>query len=193
MTESKGELTKLLLSWRHGDDQAFDRLLPLVHGELRRLARRHMAGERPGHTLQTTALVNEAYLRLIDSREVRWQHRAHFYALCSQLMRRVLVDFARSRRAKKRGGDVMRVTFDEGLAVSDGSDIDLVELDDALRALEKHDARKVKVIELRFFGGLQAKETAEVLGVSADTVLRDWKLAKAWLRRELDPTRRRKT
>jgi RNA polymerase sigma factor (TIGR02999 family) len=144
-----------------------------------------MYRERPGHTLQTTALVNEAYLRLIDARQVRWQNRAHFFAVSAQLMRRILVDFARSRRYQKRGGGVQKVTFDEALFASPEKGPDLVALDDALTTLAVTDARKSKVVELRFFGGLSVDETAEVLKVSSETVMRDWKLAKAWLAREM--------
>jgi len=149
------------------------------------VARRCMAGERGGHTLQPTALVNEAYLRLVDVRRVNWQNRAHFLAMAARVMRRVLVDAARSRRANKRGGDAVRVTFDEGLAVPAGDGPDILALDDALQALAQVHARKSCVIELRFFGGLSVEETATVLEISADTVLRDWRLAKAWLTREM--------
>jgi RNA polymerase sigma-70 factor (ECF subfamily) len=172
------------LLWRQGDAEALDALVPLVQRELHDIARRCMAGERVGHTLQPTALVNEAYVRLVDVRRVNWQNRAHFLAMAARVMRRVLVDSARSRRAKKRGGEVLRVTFDEGLPVADDQP-DLLALDDALQALARMDARKSQVIELRFFGGLSVEETATVLSVSADTVLRDWRLAKAWLTREM--------
>ncbi len=161
--------------------------MPVVHNELRRLARRYMAGERQGHTLQATALVNEAYLRLIQVKKVRWQNRAHFFAMSARLMRRILVDFARSKRYKKRGGGELRVTFDEGLPIVDQPSRDLVAVDEALEALAKFDERKSRVVELRFFGGLTVNETAEVLDVSPDTVMSDWSLAKAWLRRELGP------
>lgn len=161
--------------------------MPVVHNELRRLARRYMAGERQGHTLQATALVNEAYLRLIEVKKVRWQNRAHFFAMSARLMRRILVDFARSKRYKKRGGGELRVTFDEGLPIVDQPSRDLVAVDEALKALAKFDERKSRVVELRFFGGLTVNETAEVLDVSPDTVMSDWSLAKAWLRRELGP------
>ena len=179
------QVTALLLAWRNGNESALEQLVPLVHGELRRLARREMVRERPGHTFQTTDLVNEAYLRLIDVRRVRWQDRAHFFAMSSTLMRRILVDHARERRARKRGGDARRVSFDEALTVSAERGSDLVALDEALRALEEVDGRKSRVVELRFFGGLTAEETAEALGVSAETVRRDWRLARAWLLREL--------
>ena len=162
-----------------------ERLVPLVHGELCRLARRHMGHERPGHTLQATALVNEAYLKLIDIRKVEWQNRAHFFAMSARLMRRILVDFARSRHYQKRGGGAQKVTFDAALVVSDERGGELVALDDALVALAAVDPRKSQVVEMRFFGGLSVEETAEALHVSPDTVMRDWKLAKAWLLREL--------
>jgi RNA polymerase sigma factor (TIGR02999 family) len=178
-------VTKLLLAWSEGQNTALEKLVPLVYQELRRVARRYMYGERLGHTLQTTALVNEAYLRLIDSRKVRWQNRAHFFAISAQLMRRILVDFARSRRYQKRGGGVQNVTLDEGLIMAPQQGRQLLELDDALSALAKTDARKARVVELRFFGGLSVEETATVLKVSPDTVLRDWRLAKAWLGREM--------
>jgi RNA polymerase sigma-70 factor, ECF subfamily len=180
------EVTQLLLAWRHGEPLALDELIPVVHKELRRLAHRYMSGEREGHTLQTTALVNEAYVRLVDSSQVQWQNRAHFFAMAAQLMRRVLVDFARTRNYQKRGGEILKVEFDEAWmgSIGQGSDL-VVALDDALQELAKFDARKSQVVEMRFFGGLSATETAEVLKVSEDTVLRDWKLAKTWLLREL--------
>jgi RNA polymerase sigma-70 factor (ECF subfamily) len=179
------EVTGLLLAWGQGDEAALERLIPLVHRELHQIARRCMAGERQGHSLQATALVNEAYLRLVDVQHVNWQNRAHFLAVSARLMRRILVDFARSRGYQKRGGGVERVTFDEGVAVSDEPSPNLVALDDALQALAKIDERKSRVIELRFFGGLSVEETAGVLKVSGDTVMRDWRLAKAWLLREM--------
>jgi RNA polymerase sigma factor (TIGR02999 family) len=183
------DVTQLLLAWSGGDQEALGRLIPLVEDELRRLAHAYMAGERPGHTLQTTALLNEAYLRLVDSQRVRWQNRAHFFAVSAQLMRRVLVDFARARRREKRGGDRVQVSLDEALDVSQRRDPDLIALDDALQALAAFDERKSKVVELRFFGGLSVEETAEALGVAPITVLRDWKMAKVWLYRELDRRR----
>jgi RNA polymerase sigma factor (TIGR02999 family) len=166
-------------------------LIPLVHDELRRIARRCVAGERRGHSLDATALVNEAYLRLLDVQHVDWQDRAHFLAMSARLMRRILVDVARSKGCQKRGGGAVRVTFDNALAVTDEPGPDLVALDDALEALGKLDERKARVIELRFFGGLSVKETAAVLAVSVDTVMRDWKLARAWLLRELRGPRSR--
>lgn len=160
-------------------------LLPLVHDELTRMAYRYIAGERPGRTLQATALVNEAYLRLVDVQRVNWQNRAHFLAMVARLMRRVLVDAARARQSDKRGGEMVRVTFDEALAGGHDPADELVMLDDALAALAALDGRKGQVVELRFFGGLSLEETAETLGVSAKTVMRDWEFAKAWLQREM--------
>jgi RNA polymerase sigma factor (TIGR02999 family) len=184
-THSQKEITQLLLAWSEGDRAALDQLTPLVYEELRRLAKRYMGQERPGHTLQTTALVNEAYLRLIDTSQVRWQNRAHFLAVSAQLMRRILVDFARARRQLKRGGEVRRVSLEEALVVSAEPDADLVALDDALSALSALDPRQSRVVELRFFGGLSVEETAEALNISETTVRRDWTLARAWLHREL--------
>jgi RNA polymerase sigma factor (TIGR02999 family) len=178
-------VTGLLLAWGAGDDAAFERLIPLVHDELRRIAKRCMAGERVGNTLQATALVNEAYLRLIDVQRVRWQDRAHFLAMAARLMRRVLVDAARSKAYQKRGGGAVRVTFDEFQLPGTDIAAEFIALDSALEALAKVDERKSRVIEMRFFGGLSVEETAEALNVSVDTVMRDWKLAKAWLLREL--------
>lgn len=180
------EITQLLLAWNQGDEQALNRLVPLVHGELHRLAHRYMAGERPGHPLQTTALVNEAYLRLIDSSRVRWQNRAHFFAVSAQLMRRILVDVARARAKLKRGGDAIPMSLDEAMDMPREPGPDLIALDDALTMLAAFDERKSKVIELRFFGGMSVEETAEVLGISQMTVMRDWGLAKVWLLRELE-------
>ena len=180
------EITQLLLAWNGGDEQALDRLMPLVQDELHRLAHRYMAGEHPGHALQTTALINEAYLRLIDSSRVRWQNRSHFFAVSAQLMRRILVDFARARNKLKRGGDAVQVSLDEAMVVPHEPSADLIALDDALKTLATFDERKSKVIELRFFGGLSVEETAEVLKVSPVTVMRDWGLAKVWLLRELE-------
>jgi RNA polymerase sigma-70 factor, ECF subfamily len=178
------DVTALLRAWGKGDEGALERLIPLMHQELRRVARRCMAGERPGHTLQATALINEAYLRLVDAQQVDWQDRTHFVAVAARLMRRILVDFARSKRYQKRGGGAVQVTLDEAMVVLERGR-DLVALDDALEALAKFDERKSRVIELRFFGGLSVEETATVLRVSADTVMRDWRLAKAWLMREM--------
>jgi RNA polymerase sigma factor (TIGR02999 family) len=178
--------TELLLAWGRGETSAFDHLIPLVHDELKRLARRHMHHERPGQTMQATALVNEAYLRLIEVKRIRWQDRAHFFAMSSRVMRRILVDAARAKHYQKRGGGAQRVSFDEALQVSNDPGQDLVALDEALEALATVDTRKSQVIEMRFFGGLTVEETAEALGVSPDTVMRDWRLAKAWLLRELN-------
>ena len=182
------EITQLLLAWNGGDEQALARLMPLVQEELHRLAHRYMAGERPDHPLQTTALINEAYLRLIDSSRVRWQNRSHFFAVSAQLMRRILVDVARARHKQKRGGDAVHVSLDEAMIVTREPGPDVIALDEALKTLATLDPRKSKVIELRFFGGLSVEETAEVLGVSPVTVMRDWGLAKTWLLRELDRT-----
>jgi len=179
------DITALLLAWRDGDDAALTRLIPLVEQELHRIAQRHMAGERPGHSLQATALVNEAYLRLINVQKMDWQNRAHFLAMAARLMRRILVDSARARRNQKRGGGDVKITFDEELLVTGHQSPDLVALDDALHTLEKIDARRSRVIELRFFGGLTVDEAAIVLKVAPDTVMRDSRLAKAWLAREL--------
>jgi RNA polymerase sigma-70 factor (ECF subfamily) len=177
------DVTQLLRSWSDGHQEALERLVPLVYAELRRLARGYMRGEREGHTLQTTALINEAFLRLIDWKNVSWQNRAHFFGVSAQLMRRILVDFARSRSAK-RGGDVSRVTLDEAL-IPAVSRTDVVAVDDALKSLEALDLRKAKIVELRFFGGLSTAETAEFLKISTRTVEREWSLAQAWLLREL--------
>jgi len=183
---SSVEVTQLLLAWSQGEPAALEKLVPLVHAELSRLAHHYMAGERTGHTLQTTALVNEAYLRLVDSSQVRWQNRAHFMAVSAQLMRRILVDFARSRNYLKRGAGAQQVTLDEAMVISEAPDLDVVELDRALGELAAVDARKSQVVELRFFGGLTEEEAAEVLKVSPETVRRDMRLAKTWLLREMD-------
>jgi len=179
------DVTTLLLAWSEGDDAALQELMPIVHDELHRIATACMAGERPGHSLQATALVNEAYLRLIGARQVNWQNRAHFLAMAARLMRRILVDFARSKQYQKRGGGAVRVTLVDDIALSAEPGRDLVALDEALEALAKVDERKSRVVELRFFGGLTVKETAESLHVSPETVMREWKIAKAWLLREL--------
>jgi RNA polymerase sigma factor (TIGR02999 family) len=179
------QVTRLLQAWSQGEEAALDRLLPVVHQELRRLARRYMFGERVGHTLQTTALVNEAYLRLVNAREVNWQNRTHFFALSAQLMRRILVDFGRAHRDQKRGGGNPKVTLDEALVGAQEKGQDLVALDDALKLLSEVDPRKSRVVELRFFGGLSNEEIAQVLKVHPNTVLRDWRLAKMWLKREM--------
>lgn len=179
------EVTSLLLAWSQGDEAALQKMMPLVYEQLRTAARRYMAGERSGHTLQTTALIHETYLRLVDIRRVKWQDRAHFLAVCAQLMRRILIDFARSRGYQKRGGAAAHVEFDEALHLTARPDENLVALDEALNRLAKVDERKSKVVELRFFGGLDVKETAEAMNISPETVMRDWKLAKVWLLREL--------
>jgi len=190
MAPSSKEITQWLVAWSNGDSAALDQLIPLVHEELRRLARRYMRQERRrehhGVTLQTTALVNEAYLRLIDACNVQWEGRAHFFAIAAHLMRRILVDYARSRNRAKRGGEAQRMSLEEAAVFSVDHAPDLVALDDALDALAKIDERKSRVVELRFFGGLSVEETARVLKVSPETVLRDWRLAKSWLLHELD-------
>jgi RNA polymerase sigma-70 factor, ECF subfamily len=177
-------VTEFLRAWSDGDRAALDSLTPIVYDELHRLARRYMKGERPGHSLQTTALVNEAYMRLVDYKRMNWQNRAHFFAVSAQLMRRILVDHAR-RHNLKRGGDILHVSLDETAMVGSERAADLVALDDAMNLLAKLDPRKVQVVEMRFFGGLSVEETAEILKVSAVTVMRDWSTAKAWLYREL--------
>lgn len=178
------EINELLESWSRGDQAAIDQLVPLVYEDLRRLAHRYMADERPGQTLQTTALVNEVYLRLVDTAHANPENRIHFFAVCSRVMRQILVDRARSRQALKRGGQVQHIEFKEPL-LAVGPRTDLIAIDDALKALAAIDLRKTRIVELRFFGGLSIKETAEALNVSEETVQRDWKLAKSWLRREL--------
>jgi RNA polymerase sigma factor (TIGR02999 family) len=182
---SKPGLTQLLQAWGQGDEGALAQLAPLVENELHRLAHKYMSRERPGQTLQTTALVNEVYLRLIDTQQVSWQNRAHFFAISARMMRRILTDFARSRSYLKRGGEAVQVSWDEALVVSEEPDADIVAIDGALSQLAKVDPRKSQVVELRFFGGLSIEETAEVLKISQQTVMRDWKFAKAWLMRAL--------
>ncbi|MGE5358105.1 MAG: sigma-70 family RNA polymerase sigma factor [Bacteroidales bacterium] len=179
------DVTQLLLAWRNGDHAALDRLVPFVYTELHRLAHRHMLGERHAQPLQTTALVNEAYLRLVGSERVRWQNRGHFYAVAAQLMRRILVDAARSRGSRKRGGNVFHLALEDAPEPWKQPDPDLVALDEALKKLSGVDARKCQVVELRYFGGLSVEETAEALAVSTQTVLRDWSIAKAFLLKEL--------
>jgi RNA polymerase sigma factor (TIGR02999 family) len=181
---ASGSVTGLLLAWRAGDDSALARLTPLVHDELQRIARRCLRGERPDFSLPPTALVHEAYMRLVDTRQVNWQNRSHFLAMAAKTMRRVLVDAARSRQRQKRGGGAVQVSLTDGVLTTEQS-CDLMQLDHALDALAAIDPRKSKVVELRFFAGLDVKETAAVLDVSPETVMRDWKLARAWLRREL--------
>jgi len=185
MEKSSVEITRLLEAWGGGDEAALNELVPVVHRELRRLAHRYVQRERSGIAFQTTELVNEVYLKLLDCSRVRWQDRSHFFALSAQLMRRILVDLARSRRYGKRGGDAVRVTFDKALQLPVFEPRSWVLLDDALKALEAVDARKSKIVELRFFGGLEMEEIARLLQVSPNTVQRDWRFAKTWLRLEL--------
>jgi RNA polymerase sigma-70 factor, ECF subfamily len=182
---STHEITQLLKAWTAGDEEALGKLTPLVYEQLHEAARRCMAGERSGHTLQTTALVNEVYLRLVDCGQMNWQDRAHFLAVSAQLMRRILIDFARSRGYQKRGGGAIQISLDEAPSVSSQPDANIVALDSALKSLAAVDERKSKVVELRFFGGLSIEETSAVLRVSVETVVRDWRLAKVWLLREL--------
>jgi RNA polymerase sigma factor (TIGR02999 family) len=188
MKPSPGEISQLLAGWRQGDREALDKLMPLVYQELRRLARRYMRVERSSHTLQTTALVNEAYLRLIDVQDVRWQSRAHFFAVAAQVMRRILVDHARTRNRVKRGGGEPQLSLTDAAVLGTGVPPDFIALDEALTRLAAIDPRKSQVVELRFFGGLSNDEIAEVLKVSPTTVMRDWSMAQAWLRRELRNT-----
>lgn len=185
---SSHEVTQLLIDWSNGNQAALDRLMPLVDRELHRLAHHYMRRENPGHTLQTTALVNEAYLRLVEQKHVHWKNRAHFFALAAQLMRRILVDRARSRRYAKRGGGAHRISFDETMVFSRERGSDLIALDEALNRLAAIDPRKGKVVELRFFGGLSVEETAEALQISAVTVMREWSMARAWLYNSLNET-----
>lgn len=176
----------MLVRWRSGDREALDALLPLVYDELRRIARNYLQRERPGHTLQSTALVNEAYVRLVAQDFPHWQNRAHFFAVAAQLMRQILVDYARSHRAFKRGGDVYKVTLDEAVEQAQAADVDIIALDDALKSLADMDPQQSRVVELKFFAGLSIEDTAEVLGISSSTVKRDWVTARAWLHRELN-------
>jgi len=182
---SSEEVTQLLVAWSDGNQAALDQLMPLIYRELRRLARRRLGSEKADHTLQTTALVHEAYLRLVGQKATQWQNRAHFFAIAAQMMRRILVDYARSRRYTKRGGGAQKVSFEENMAVSSRAAA-VIALDEALTTLAEIDPRKSKMIELRFFGGLSIEETAKVLGVSPGTIKRDWTLAKAWLQHEID-------
>ena len=185
-TPGSAEVTRLLLAWSEGDKRALEELLPVVYQELHAMARRYMAGERPDHTLQASALVNEAYLKLVDVRKAQWKNRAHFFGVSAQLMRRILVDFGRRRHYQKRGDGVRPLTLNKDLAIAAASTTDFIALDDALNILADVDPRRVRVVELRFFAGLTVEETAEVLNVSAETVARDWRLAKVWLHRELE-------
>jgi RNA polymerase sigma-70 factor (ECF subfamily) len=179
------DISQLLIAWGNGDQSAFDKLMPLVYDELRRLAHRYMAQERPEHTLQTSALVNEAYVRLIDQRDVHWENRAHFFGIAATSMRRILVSYARRRNRAKRGGGALQISLDEGALLSNERAAEMVALDEALEHLAAVDRRKSQVVELRYFAGLSIDETAEALKVSPGTVMRDWTLAKAWLRREI--------
>ena len=190
MSPSSVSITQLLIEWREGDETALERLMPLVYNELRRLAHHYMRRERPDHMLQTSALVNEAYLKLVDHKGMRWQNRAHFYAVAAQAMRRILVDQARSRNYAKRGGGERTVELDEAATVAQKQRSDLIALDDALKDLAAIDPRKSQIVELRYFGGMSVDETAEVLGLSPKTIMRDWSTAKAWLLRELSPESR---
>ena len=184
-TPESAEVTKLLVAWVAGDESALEQLLPVVYRELHGMARRYMAEERPDHTLQASALINETYLKLVDVRQMQWQNRAQFFGVCAQMMRRILVDFGRRQRYLKRGGGIRPVTFNENLSMTEAQTTNLPALDDALNALATVDPRKARVVELRFFAGLSVDETAEVLKVSPDTVVRDWRMAKVWLHREL--------
>src|SRR5215471_7646309 len=185
MTPTPQDVTELLLDWSNGNQAALDQLMPLVYEELHRLAHQYMARERPEHTLQTSALLNEAYLKLVDQKNVRWQNRAHFIGIAAKLMRQILVEHARQRHRVKRGGDVRQVPLDEAMVVCPERAGEMIALDDALESLATVDQRKSQILELRFFGGLSVEETAEVLGVSPGTVMRDWTLAKAWLQKEM--------
>ena len=186
MAQSSDEITELLLAWSRGDKGALDDLITIVYEELRRIAHRQLAKERADHTLQTGALVNETYLKLIDQKRVQWKDRSHFFALASKMMRRILIDYARSRQYEKRGGGAQKISLEEAWVVSPEKAVEIIAMDDALTALASHDERKSRIVELRFFGGLSIEETAEVLGVSPGTVMKDWTLAKAWLQREMD-------
>jgi RNA polymerase sigma factor (TIGR02999 family) len=180
------QITRLLVAWGNGNQHARDELLDAVYGELRRLAHHHLRRERPGHTLQTTALVHDAYLQLVDQRHVRWQNRTHFFGIAAHLIRRILVEHARRRSAAKRGGGAIRVPLSPDMAASHPRDVAVVAMDQALDALEKVDPQQSRIVELRFFGGLTVEETADVLGISPRTVKREWRMAKAWLQRELE-------
>lgn len=180
-----GKVTSLLLEISGGNRAIVDDLMPLLYKELKRIAAAHLRRERPGHTIQPTALVNEAYLKLIDQREANWQNRAHFFGVASQVMRRILIDYAKGRARRKRGGGAYQTTFDEALAVSEDRASELMDIDEALRKLEALDPRQVKIVEMRFFAGLSVEETAEAMGISEPTVKREWAMAKAWLYREL--------
>src|SRR3954466_1992436 len=184
-TQTQADVTKLLVNWTNGDKKALEALMPLVYGELHRLARRYLRRERSDHTLQSTALVHEAYMRMVDQKGVQWQNRAHFFAVAAQIIRRILVDHARTHNAEKRGGGACKLALDEAIGVSQKRDLNLVALDDAINGLAEMDPQQGRIVELRFFGGLSIEETAEVLGISPATVKRDWAVAKAWLYRDL--------
>lgn len=185
MSESPGDITALLGQWQGGKEGALDQLTPLVYKELRRLAQSYLNRERPGHTLQGTALVHEAYLRLVDQSQVQWRDRKHFFALSAELIRRILVDHARSKMAEKRGGDQVKLSLGEGIEAPAVGDVDLIALDDALQLLARTDPQQSRIVELRYFAGLKIEETAEVLNISPATVKRDWVVAKAFLKREM--------
>ena len=185
MVSSPHSITALLLDWSNGNKESLDKLIPVVYQELRRQAARHLRRERREHTLQTTALIHEAYLRLVDQKNVRWQNRAHFFGIAAKLMRQILVDHARKHDAAKRGGMDIKLSLEEAMVMSEGPDMNLVALDEALTRLATIDPRKGRTVELRYFGGLSMEETAEVLKISPQSVMRDWKLARAWLQREL--------
>ena len=190
MATATHDITGLLRAWRGGDDNALARLMPVVYGELRRRARHYMNRERPDHTLQPTALINEVYLRLVDCKDVNWNDRMHFFAVCARQMRHILTDLARARRYSKRGGSAQRVTLNTSMIMANKAQPDLAAVDEALKTLRGLDPRKSDVVEMRFFGGLSVRETAEVLNISVETVMRDWKFAKVWLVRELFSGRR---
>ena len=186
MDSREDEITQLLVNWSNGDEAARDELMPLVENELRQIANRYLRGERFDHTLQATALINEAYIRLVDQKGVHWQNRAHFFGIAAQLMRRILVDYARARNVAKRGGTWLKLSLDKAINLPEEKDHDLIALDDALNSLAAIDPQKSRIIELRFFGGLTIEETAKVLNVSIDTIKDQWKVAKAWLYREIN-------
>jgi RNA polymerase sigma factor (TIGR02999 family) len=190
MSPQPGEITELLVSWSSGDDQALEKLIPLVYLELRKFARRYMGRESPDHTLQTSALINEAYLKLVDQRSLDWQNRAHFFAVAAKVMRNILIDHARGRRSTKRGAGAMKVTLNEVVKLTDERATELVALDDALKTLAEFDARQSQIVELRFFGGLSIDETAEVMKISPATVTREWRAARAWLRKQMSAAER---
>ena len=184
-TQTQADVTRLLINWTNGDKKSLEALMPLVYGELHRLAKRYLRRERSDHTLQSTALVHEAYLRMVDQKGMQWQNRAHFFAVAAQMIRRILVDHARTHNAEKRGGGALKLELDEAIGVPQRRDLNLVALDDAMNTLAEMDPQQGRIVELRFFGGLSIEETAEVLGISPATVKRDWAVAKAWLYRDL--------